>query len=83
MGAIDSAAPLTSAEEIDGDELESGWVRVTGKGNVPPCFRLSNFPRIENLWEQELEMEEFYVSKKDLAKRLSRERIFASSRGRL
>lgn len=73
---LTSAAPLTPLKRIDGDELESGWVRVTGKGEADHHVQVVKLPEDRNLWEQELEMEEFYVSKR-LGKRLSRERIFS------
>ena len=73
---LSSTVTLTSLPRIDAGRLGSGWVRVTGSGEGDHQVQVVKLPEDRNLWEQELEMEEFYVSKR-LGKNLSQEKIFS------
>ena len=71
---LTSKVNFTALTRIPGNELESGWVRVTGvRGDHH--VRVVTLSEDRKVWDQELDMEEFYVSKK-IGKRLSTEEIF-------
>ena len=73
---LSSTVSLTPLDRIDGEKLGSGWVRVTGIVEGHHHVQVVKLPEDRKLWEQELKMEEFYVSKR-LGKILPREKIFS------
>ena len=72
---LSSEASFTSLIRMKGEEVESGWVKVTGKGKGDDHFQVVKLSEDRSLWKQELDMEEFYVAERNGVK-MSKENLF-------